>query len=305
MIFKSKFILSLSLVAIAGVALQPALAHSGEDHPSQDSEETTLDSNLDSDGDGYADCIEKGRYRDDADNDGVDDDEDDTVSSLQTLTDNDADGIPDYIEKSEYRRNHDNTGKHDPEDLDDDDDGLRDRNEDADQKKDHDNTGKGDKRDLDDDNDGIEDLDEVSCGQMFDHDNDDDKDRSDSDDDNDGVEDDEDEYQYDHDNDGSDDQDDANDDDGGEDDVADAYEVEIEDSAFAPADLTIQVGESITFTNKDSSVHTATAVHGEFNTGSIEADESVTITFEEAGSFDYYCFFHESMTGTITVEAAD
>lgn len=310
----------LTLAALSLVSLQPVLAN-GDQEQSTDDNSTVIDS----DGDGYMDCVEKGQYRDDQDNDGVDDSEDDTVDDLQSTTDHDADGIPDYVEKGEYRNNHDNTGKHDSEDLDDDDDGVRDRTESAADKKDHDNSGKADKNDLDDDNDGTEDLSEATCGEVLDHDNDGTKDRTDSDDDNDGVEDDVDEHLEDHDNDGIEDREDSDDDNDGIEDSVDSHlddhdndgiednqdssddgvetvEVEIEHSEFSPADLTIQVGDSVTFTNKDNMVHTASAVDASFTTGDLLEDESYTVTFDEAGTYDYYCFYHSSMTGTITVE---
>ncbi|MBI4407367.1 MAG: cupredoxin family copper-binding protein [Candidatus Kerfeldbacteria bacterium] len=283
-------LLAFVLGTITLISLQPALANN---HSIQSDDDAT---EIDSDADGYVDCVEKDKYRDDADNDGVDDSEDDTTDDLASTADNDDDGIPDYVEKSEYRHNHDNTGKDDAEDLDDDDDGVADRTEDAGDKKDHDNTGRSDKNDPDDDQDGVADLYEITCGKMMDHDNDDIVDRKDSDDDNDGIDDHEDEDLNDHDNDGIDDKDDTDDED-----VVETFVVAMEDFAFSPDEITIHVGDSITFTNNGSTTHNVSEVNFVFNTGPLSPGESATITFINVGSFDYLCAFHPSMTGTVVV----
>jgi hypothetical protein len=74
--------------------------------------------------------------------------------------------------------------------------------------------------------------------------------------------------------------------------------------AFAPKDVTVTVGDTITWTNSDATAHTATADNGSFDTGTIGANGTGTATFSTAGSFPYHCKIHSSMTGTITVEAA-
>lgn len=82
---------------------------------------------------------------------------------------------------------------------------------------------------------------------------------------------------------------------------ATAHAVTIEGFAFSPAELTVAVGDTITFTNNDGAPHTATALEGSFDTGRLNRGESGEITLTAAGSFDYKCSFHPAMTGTITV----
>jgi plastocyanin len=287
-------LLALVLGVVTLISLQPASANN---HSIQSDDTAT---EIDSDGDGYPDCVEKDQYHYDADNDGVTDSEDDTTNDLESTADRDVDSIPDYIEKSRYKHNHDNTGKDDIEDLDDDDDGIADRTEDAGDKRDHDNVGKADKNDLDDDQDGIADLAEATCGKMIDHDNDGIADRKDSDDDNDGIDDHEDSDLNDHDNDGIKDKDDTDDED-----AVETFVVSIDDFAFSPDDITIHVGDSITFINNGSTMHNVSEVNFVFNTGPLSPGESRTITFINAGSFDYLCAFYPSMTGTVTVEAEE
>jgi plastocyanin len=77
--------------------------------------------------------------------------------------------------------------------------------------------------------------------------------------------------------------------------------VAITNYAFVPDKLTVKAGTRITFTNHDSTAHTATADHGGFGTGTINPDHSGTITVKRAGTYPYHCLFHAFMTGTITV----
>jgi plastocyanin len=74
--------------------------------------------------------------------------------------------------------------------------------------------------------------------------------------------------------------------------------------AFDPATVTVNVGDSVTWTNQDSTAHTATAGDGSFDTGSIGAGQTATVTFDSAGTFAYVCSIHPQMAGTVTVQAA-
>lgn len=80
--------------------------------------------------------------------------------------------------------------------------------------------------------------------------------------------------------------------------------VEITDFAFSPAELTITVGDSVTWTNLDAVEHTATATDGSWDTGLLGQGESGSITFTAPGTYDYLCTPHPSMTGRIVVVAA-
>ena len=82
------------------------------------------------------------------------------------------------------------------------------------------------------------------------------------------------------------------------------HAVAIAGFAFSPKDVTVTVGDTITWTNSDATAHTATADDGSFDTGTIGGNGTGTATFSTVGSFPYHCKIHSSMTGTITVEAA-
>jgi len=75
----------------------------------------------------------------------------------------------------------------------------------------------------------------------------------------------------------------------------------IKNYAFAPQALTVKAGTRITWTNRDSTAHTATTDQGSLDTGTINPGQSKTIDFQRPGTYAYHCAFHAFMTGTITV----
>ncbi|HEY2706284.1 MAG TPA: plastocyanin/azurin family copper-binding protein [Candidatus Dormibacteraeota bacterium] len=77
--------------------------------------------------------------------------------------------------------------------------------------------------------------------------------------------------------------------------------VAIRNFAFAPTPITVSRGARVTWTNRDPSVHTATAVDRSFDTGNIGAGQSVSHTFDTPGTFAYRCSIHQYMTGSIVV----
>ena len=83
---------------------------------------------------------------------------------------------------------------------------------------------------------------------------------------------------------------------------AGTVEVAIENFAFAPADVTAAVGETITWTNADSAPHTATLDDGACDTGNIAQNASAGLVFDAAGTYPYHCAIHPNMKATITIE---
>jgi plastocyanin len=79
-------------------------------------------------------------------------------------------------------------------------------------------------------------------------------------------------------------------------------DVSIVDFAFEPADLTVAVGDTVTWTNTGAATHTVKWQDGEPESERLESGETYERTFDTAGSFPYVCGIHSQMTGTITVE---
>ncbi len=84
--------------------------------------------------------------------------------------------------------------------------------------------------------------------------------------------------------------------------------VTIESFAYSPAELTVPVGTTVVWTNEDDVAHTVTAGTPDapepdlFDSGSLGSGESFSFTFDEPGSFAYFCTLHPNMRATITVE---
>lgn len=77
----------------------------------------------------------------------------------------------------------------------------------------------------------------------------------------------------------------------------------ISNFAFAPQAIEVEVGQEITWTNEDSAPHTVTATSGaEFDSGTMAQGATYTWKATKAGTVEYFCAIHPSMTGTITVK---
>lgn len=85
------------------------------------------------------------------------------------------------------------------------------------------------------------------------------------------------------------------------DEVADGGTViEITSNQFPP-ETTVAAGESITWTNNDIRTHTVT-FRGGPNCNHLLIGASSSIQFNNPGTFEYICQFHDTMTGTVIVE---
>jgi plastocyanin len=80
-----------------------------------------------------------------------------------------------------------------------------------------------------------------------------------------------------------------------------AESVSIRDFAFAPGNLQIPVGATVTWTNYDDVPHTATAKDGSWDTAILNKGEKKDITFDKAGEFEYFCKVHPNMVARLTV----
>ena len=83
-----------------------------------------------------------------------------------------------------------------------------------------------------------------------------------------------------------------------------ANEATISNFSFSPEPARIPVGTTLTWTNKDSSAHTVTADDGSWTSTSLNKDATFSHTFSQPGTVRYHCAIHDSMTGTVVVEAA-
>ena len=79
------------------------------------------------------------------------------------------------------------------------------------------------------------------------------------------------------------------------------------DHCFVPSQITIHKGESVTWVNEDAAFHSVTSGYydtpsGLFDSGYLDPYQSFSYTFEETGTYHYYCTLHPWMEGQVMVE---
>lgn len=86
------------------------------------------------------------------------------------------------------------------------------------------------------------------------------------------------------------------------------------DDAFAPNPINAQVGDTVTWTNKDTTIHTVTSGNGtpdgKFDSSNggqsyMAGGQTFSYTFTEAGDYPYYCTLHPLMVGTVVVSGGN
>lgn len=82
---------------------------------------------------------------------------------------------------------------------------------------------------------------------------------------------------------------------------AQEVQVTIDNFTFAPAELAVKVGDTVTWTNHDDIPHTVVSA-GKFRSKAMDTDDKYTFTFTSAGDYKYFCSLHPHMTGMIKVE---
>ncbi|TML05268.1 MAG: hypothetical protein E6G36_03210 [Actinobacteria bacterium] len=80
--------------------------------------------------------------------------------------------------------------------------------------------------------------------------------------------------------------------------------VQIKSSGFAPAKVTINQGDSVTWTNTDTVNHQVVANLGSFASPILKPGKSWTHTFSHGGTFHYHDSLHPTLKGTVTVRGA-
>ena len=81
--------------------------------------------------------------------------------------------------------------------------------------------------------------------------------------------------------------------------------------AYSPNPINAAVGDTVTWTNKDSTPHTVTSGTGGTPDGKFDSSpgfnpllapqQTFSHTFAEAGEFPYYCAIHPNIVGTVNV----
>jgi plastocyanin len=84
-----------------------------------------------------------------------------------------------------------------------------------------------------------------------------------------------------------------------------AAAVGIDNFTFNPQTVTVKAGTTVTWTNKDDIPHGIAVTNNAFKRSqALDTDDSFSFTFTTPGTYQYFCYIHPHMTGTIAVEAA-
>jgi amicyanin len=80
--------------------------------------------------------------------------------------------------------------------------------------------------------------------------------------------------------------------------------VSIDNFSFAPKELTVKAGTTVTWTNRDDIPHGIASSNNAFKRSpALDTDESYSFTFTTPGTYQYFCYLHPHMVGSIVVEA--
>lgn len=79
-------------------------------------------------------------------------------------------------------------------------------------------------------------------------------------------------------------------------------EVKIDNFSFGPAEITVPVGTTVTWTNRDDIPHTVVSTDQVFKSKVLDTDEKFSFTFSNAGTYPYFCSIHPKMTGKVLVQ---
>ncbi len=86
---------------------------------------------------------------------------------------------------------------------------------------------------------------------------------------------------------------------------AESVPADIKGYEFAPGDITVAVGDTVTWTNSDTAPHTVTSTGGgPLDSPTMQKGDTWGFTFTQAGSYPFYCAVHPDMKGTVTVTGA-
>ncbi|MBZ5653617.1 MAG: cupredoxin family copper-binding protein [Acidobacteriia bacterium] len=79
-------------------------------------------------------------------------------------------------------------------------------------------------------------------------------------------------------------------------------DVKIDNFSFGPQTLTVFVGTTVVWTNRDDIPHTVVSTDGVFKSKVRDTDEKFSYTFTKAGTYPYFCSVHPKMTGKVVVQ---
>ena len=83
--------------------------------------------------------------------------------------------------------------------------------------------------------------------------------------------------------------------------TAETRDIKIDNFTYGPADLTVPVGTTVMWANRDDIPHTVVSTDKVFKSKVLDTDEKFSYTFSTPGTFSYFCSIHPKMTGKVVV----
>jgi plastocyanin len=87
-----------------------------------------------------------------------------------------------------------------------------------------------------------------------------------------------------------------------EDKPASKAEVKIDNFSFAPGNIAIAAGATVTWTNNDDVPHVIASDDKSFRSKALDTDDRFSYTFTKPGTYIYYCAIHPKMTAKVVVQ---
>src|ERR1700690_498837 len=84
--------------------------------------------------------------------------------------------------------------------------------------------------------------------------------------------------------------------------TASTAEVKIDNFSFGPVAITVSVGTTVTWINRDDIPHTVVSTDKVFKSKVLDTDEKFSYTFAKPGTYPYFCSVHPKMTGKVVVQ---
>ena len=79
-------------------------------------------------------------------------------------------------------------------------------------------------------------------------------------------------------------------------------EVVIDNFTFSPSPLTVKVGTTVTWENRDDMPHSVVFPVTKVKSPAMDTDGSFKHTFDQPGTFEYVCGMHPFMHGQVVVQ---
>lgn len=80
------------------------------------------------------------------------------------------------------------------------------------------------------------------------------------------------------------------------------FTIEVVDNDFQPKNLTVRAGTEVNWDFKGRAAHDVTEESGAFRSGTLGRGDEFILTFDEPGTYNYYCTLHHVMQGIIVVQ---